>query len=233
MTINASQFADALFDRLKDYMGFAGFDDSQLGRLKEFSRAIVDGTIEQIKNAYIEGDVNIDVVNNDETGEVGYVDIEILDSLTIKAKSMSVTVDNEKTIDANEVTITATGDISLTANGNIALTASGNITLNAGEDINIESAGNMNVNSAGDMSVNSTGNMSVSSTGSMDVNSDGDMSVTSNSNMDVNSTGSMTVSPTGVFTVVKSGPATPATGPLNCLPKCLFAGPRHGGNAVN
>jgi len=98
------------------------------------------------------------------------------------------------------------------------------IKVSASEDITIEAGGNLNIKSTGNTVVEATGNIDIKSTGNAVIESTG--------NMDIKSVGNMTVSPTAVLTIGKSMPATPATGPLNCLPNCLFAGPPHGGNTV-
>jgi phage baseplate assembly protein V len=94
----------------------------------------------------IKGNVVATVDGND--GTDGTVDVTVKDAIKIKAKSLTITLDNEETIEAKEITINASADITIEAVGNI----------------NVKSTGNAVIESTGNMDVNSTGNMTLSPT---------------------------------------------------------------------
>jgi phage baseplate assembly protein V len=103
-------------------------------------------------NANIKGNVIVDVENNDGANDTdtadGTADVTVKDAITIKGKSLTVTIENEKVLEAKEITIKASGDI----------------TIEAGANITIKSTGNAVIESTGNMDVNSTGNMTLSPT---------------------------------------------------------------------
>lgn len=105
----------------------------------------------------IKGNVVATVDGND--GADGTVDVTVKAAIKIKAKSLTVTLDNEETIEAKEITINASADITIEAVGNINVKSTGNSV--------IESTGNMDVKSTGNAVIESTGNMDLKSTGNM------------------------------------------------------------------
>jgi len=69
----------------------------------------------------IKGDIIATVDGND--GADGTVDVEVKDAIKIKGKSLTVTVEDGKAIEAKEITIKASGDITIEAGANTKIVA--------------------------------------------------------------------------------------------------------------
>jgi phage baseplate assembly protein V len=93
----------------------------------------------------LKGNINATVDGNEggEESEAadGTADFAVKDAITIKGKSLTVTVEEGKVIEAKEITIKASGDITIEAGGNLFIKSTGNAA--------IESTGSMDINSTG------------------------------------------------------------------------------------
>jgi len=149
--------------------------------------------------------------------------------------NVSVTVDGNN---GGEESDKADGTVDITVKDAIKITGKSLTVIFEDEktlectDIIIKASNDMSIKIGGNCSMTVTGNIDVESNGNIDIKSTGNAVIESTGNMDLKSVGNMTVSPTAVLTIGKLTPAASATGPLNCLPICLFAGPPHGGNTV-